>query len=399
MSGSKNAPKDKSRLHPVWRGILGLLLIALIALGSISHVAHHTVNAVVDGEKVSRGTFAQTVEGALKDLGKEIHPGDLVIPEPDTKLDKSTEIVFQKQRSFNLKVINPPKKRIMKLMAAAKKNPKLSVEKVALNVLMVKLKTTNYVIDEALKEIPGLDNYGVKAAPGTKIPVKGMTTEAIAPRLINLQDFGKKSARIWVGAFTVREALAKLGTPLRDTDEVTPAPDTPLTHKMRIKVIRHGDMIKSRPVTLKPRETRIPDPTQLEGLRTVIRKGIPGKATVKERIVFDKRGKVIKRVVLQKDILYKARPSTVKVGTKPISAVWQQLAQCESGGNWATNTGNGYYGGLQFSQGTWVAHGGTEFAPRADLASPGEQITVAERVRASQGWGAWPACTAGMGLR
>lgn len=399
MSGSKTTSTDNSTLHPVWRGILALLLVALIVLGSVSHVAHHTVNAVVDGEKVSRGTFAQTVEGALHDLGEEVHPGDLVIPAPDTKLDKSTKIVFQKQRSFNLKVINPPKKRITKLMAAAEKNPKLTVQKTASNVLLVKLKTTNYVIDEALKEIPGLEDYGVKASLGSRIPDMGMTTEAIAPRLINLQDFGKKSARIWVGAFTVREALAKLGTPIRDTDEVTPAPDTPLTHKMRIKVIRHGDMIKNRPLTLKPKEKRIPDPSKLEGIRTVLKKGIPGKANVKERIIFDKRGKVVKRVVLQKDILYQAQPATVKVGTKPISAVWQQLAQCESGGNWGTNTGNGYYGGLQFSQGTWAAHGGGEFAPRADLASPGEQITVAERVRSSQGWGAWPACTSGMGLR
>ncbi|MFY9191060.1 MAG: transglycosylase family protein [Lawsonella sp.] len=399
MSSSTKTPHIGHSWHPVWRGILGLLLVAIIATASVSHVAHHSVNAVVDGEKITFGTFTQTVEGALHDLGKEIEPGDLVIPAPDTKLDKSTEIVFQEQRSFNLKVINPPKKRITKLEAAAKKNPKLKVEKVASNVVMVKLKTTNYVIDEALKEIPGLEDYGVKADPESTIPIEGMTTEAIAPRLINLRDFGKKNARIWVGAFTVREALAKLGTPLRDTDKVTPDPDTPLKHKMKIKVVRQGDMIKSRPLTLKPGEKRIDDPSKLEGLRTVIKKGVPGKATIKERIIFDKRGKVVKREVLEKDILYRAKPATVKVGTKPISAVWQQLAQCESGGNWSINTGNGYYGGLQFSQGTWEAHGGREFAPRADLASPGEQITVAERVRATQGWGAWPACTASMGLR
>jgi nucleoid-associated protein YgaU len=78
------------------------------------------------------------------------------------------------------------------------------------------------------------------------------------------------------------------------------------------------------------------------------------------------------------------------------AATWQQwdnVAQCESGGNWHINTGNGYYGGLQFSQGTWVAHGGQSFAPRADLATKTDQITVAERVLHSQGWGAWPVCS------
>lgn len=71
---------------------------------------------------------------------------------------------------------------------------------------------------------------------------------------------------------------------------------------------------------------------------------------------------------------------------------WTGVAQCESGGNWQINTGNGYYGGLQFSSPTWLGHGGGEFAPRADLASPAQQITVAERVLTTQGAGAWPTC-------
>ena len=77
---------------------------------------------------------------------------------------------------------------------------------------------------------------------------------------------------------------------------------------------------------------------------------------------------------------------------------WDKLAQCESGGNWAINTGNGYYGGLQFSYGTWLAYGGGEFAPTANQATREQQIIVAERTLASQGWGAWPACSARYGL-
>ncbi|WIE75895.1 transglycosylase family protein [Curtobacterium sp. MCSS17_007] len=76
-------------------------------------------------------------------------------------------------------------------------------------------------------------------------------------------------------------------------------------------------------------------------------------------------------------------------------STWDALAQCESGGNWAINTGNGYYGGLQFNLGTWQAHGGSG-NPAA--ASREAQIAVAERVLASQGWGAWPACSAKLGL-
>lgn len=77
---------------------------------------------------------------------------------------------------------------------------------------------------------------------------------------------------------------------------------------------------------------------------------------------------------------------------------WDRLAQCEAGGNWGINTGNGYHGGLQFSPSTWAAYGGTEFAPYAYQATREQQIAVGERTLAGQGWGAWPACSARLGL-
>ncbi|MEV0263213.1 transglycosylase family protein [Streptomyces sp. NPDC050617] len=79
------------------------------------------------------------------------------------------------------------------------------------------------------------------------------------------------------------------------------------------------------------------------------------------------------------------------------SGVWDRIAACESGGNWHVNTGNGYYGGLQFSAGTWRAHGGGAYAATADRASRAQQIAVASRVQATQGWGAWPTCSARAG--
>ena len=71
---------------------------------------------------------------------------------------------------------------------------------------------------------------------------------------------------------------------------------------------------------------------------------------------------------------------------------WDQVARCESGGNWAINTGNGYHGGVQFSASTWASHGGDQYAPSAELATRDQQIAVAERVLATQGRGAWPVC-------
>lgn len=79
-------------------------------------------------------------------------------------------------------------------------------------------------------------------------------------------------------------------------------------------------------------------------------------------------------------------------------ATWNRVAACESGGNWAINTGNGYYGGLQFSRSTWNSYGGGAYAATANKASRAQQIHIAEKVLAGQGWGAWPTCSRRAGL-
>ena len=93
-----------------------------------------------------------------------------------------------------------------------------------------------------------------------------------------------------------------------------------------------------------------------------------------------------------------AAPAPARVVTYDGDSVWDALAQCESGGNWAINTGNGYYGGLQFSLGTWQAYGGSAYATYPHEATREEQIAVAERLRADRGYQPWPACRAKLGL-
>jgi hypothetical protein len=79
--------------------------------------------------------------------------------------------------------------------------------------------------------------------------------------------------------------------------------------------------------------------------------------------------------------------------------VWDRLAECESGGNWSINTGNGYYGGLQFNDGTWDANGGEQYAPYAHQATREQQIAIATKVRDNRGdYGAWPGCAKKLGL-
>jgi LysM repeat protein len=90
-----------------------------------------------------------------------------------------------------------------------------------------------------------------------------------------------------------------------------------------------------------------------------------------------------------------ATPATPAAPASSGGANWSAIAACESGGNWSANTGNGFYGGLQFTEQTWLAYGGGQYAASANLASPAQQIAVAERVLAAQGIGAWPVCGAG----
>ncbi|GAA1488690.1 transglycosylase family protein [Brachybacterium sacelli] len=90
--------------------------------------------------------------------------------------------------------------------------------------------------------------------------------------------------------------------------------------------------------------------------------------------------------------------SVAGAGVAGADSVWDRVAQCESGGNWSINTGNGYYGGLQFSSGTWGAFGGGEFASNAHQATKAEQIAVAQRTLEQQGPGAWPNCGPSAGL-
>jgi hypothetical protein len=137
------------------------------------------------------------------------------------------------------------------------------------------------------------------------------------------------------------------------------------------------------------------DSSMKAGVTKVVRPGKPGVRNVTFTLVY-KNGRLAAKHVTHQDVLKKPRAKVVRIGTKVPTGVWDHLAQCESGGNWHINTGNGYYGGLQFSLGTWHAYGGSGLPSQH---SREEQIAVATRLRdASGGYGAWPACAARLGL-
>jgi LysM repeat protein len=108
-------------------------------------------------------------------------------------------------------------------------------------------------------------------------------------------------------------------------------------------------------------------------------------------------GRVIARTALAGAVAGAPLVTMVPAANAAADSTWDKLAQCESGGRWDINTGNGFQGGLQFTPSTWRAFGGTVYAPAAQLATRVEQIAVAEKVLAKQGWNAWPSCSKKVG--
>jgi len=159
-------------------------------------------------------------------------------------------------------------------------------------------------------------------------------------------------------------------------------------------------------IPLPPNARRIEDPEMNVSRQVVEDPGTPGTQDVTYAVA-TVNGVETGRIPVANVVITPARESVVRVGIKPGTDVppvtdgstWDAVAGCEAGGNWAINTGNGYYGGVQFDQGTWERNGGLRFAARADLATREEQIAVAEVTRERQGWGAWPVCSGRAGAR
>ncbi len=202
------------------------------------------------------------------------------------------------------------------------------------------------------------------------------------------------------------DLLAEQGIALSDTDRTSLYPSQGLLNRMRLQVFR-VQVSEVTETTAIPHETvETPNPEAYEGEKTVTQEGADGEQVTTFRVtVVD--GVETAREQLGTTVTREPVTEQVSVGTKERPAapavagggVWDRLAQCESGGNWAINTGNGYYGGLQFNQGTWAAYGGQVYAAYPHQASREEQIAIATKLRDDRGgYGAWPACARKLGL-
>jgi hypothetical protein len=209
-----------------------------------------------------------------------------------------------------------------------------------------------------------------------------------------------------LAAPTVAGLLAAAGAPLEQADKVVPPPSTPVTEGMTVVVTRIRMQKITERVPLPPPAQKIPDPEMNMSRQVVDDPGTPGEQDVTFAVSIV-NGVETGRLPVANEVIAPARPSVLRVGAKPGTevppvangATWDALASCEAGGNWAINTGNGFFGGVQFDQNTWERSGGLRYAARADLATREEQITIASVTQQRQGWGAWPVCSGRIGAR
>ena len=239
---------------------------------------------------------------------------------------------------------------------------------------------------------------------GGSIDRGGLSLDVVTEKTLTMKLAGKKAVKKQVVALTAKDAVKELGIKVDRHDKFKPGGDTLLEDGDTV-VFTDIDVAKKRfkneAIGFETVERE--DGSMLEGETEVVRSGRDGARDVTYRVT-TRNGEVVARKVLRQDLVRDAIDAIVKVGTKEEattnfasgSTVWDRLAQCESGGNWAINTGNGYYGGLQFNLSTWRAYGGAGYPHQASRET---QIAIATKLRnARGGYGAWPACSSSLGL-
>ena len=360
----------------------GSMLATLLVGGGLAVVNKKDVTIDVNGQQMDLVTMSNSVEGALKQAGIKIGPDDLIVPSPSERLTRTESIKVRSAKSVAVVVDGQEK----------------TIKSTAL--------TVDELVSEIGSEIGGV-NEGDLLSKGrdTVIPADGMKLDITRPKVVSINDGGDVTYT-QMAASNVGDLLRRRNINLNPEDVVTPSITSPVKAGMDVRIDRvRTDQVRETVPFEAPANYK-DDATAFEGDEVVEEAGTPGSKEVKRsiRIV---NGKEESNTVISEKEVTPAKPATIKRGTKAKASapsvangsVWDSLAQCEAGGNWAINTGNGFSGGLQFTPSTWLAYGGGQYAPQAHLATREQQIAVASKVQAGQGWAGWPACTAKLVLR
>jgi uncharacterized protein YabE (DUF348 family) len=342
------------------------------------------VTVTLDGQPKQVTALGGTVGDVLEAEGIEVGEHDRVAPSLDESVDDGTHISVRFGRPLELSVDGKTRTHWVTSTDVAS------------------------ALGEIGKRFGGAD---LSTSRGAGIGREGMALEVVTPKTLKVKVAGKKPVKRQLTALTAREALKEMDVRIDERDVVKPGPQATLEDGdtvvfTDIRVVTKRDKDEAIDFQTIERE----DSSLLEGKTEVARAGRDGARDVTYRLTF-RNGELVQRKVVEAEVLREAVDAIVRIGTKepapePAPAptanyasggtVWDQLAQCESGGNWAINTGNGYYGGLQFSLSTWRAYGGAGYPHQQSRET---QIAIAEKVRAATGgYGSWPHCSQSLGL-
>jgi resuscitation-promoting factor RpfB len=369
-----------NKLHesrsPMLRLLVGAMLLALTVAGGYAVSAHKTVTLTVDGAPMTVATMKSRVIDVVEENGFDVGERDDLYPAADQPVHQSETIVLRRSRPLQISLDGQHSKQVW---------------------------TTASTVDEALAQLQMTDKAPAAASRGSRVPLAGMSLPVVSAKTVQIDDGGTVRT-VHLAAPNVAGLLAAAGVPLQQSDKVVPAPSAPVIDGMQIQVTRIRIEKVTERVPLAPNNKRIEDVTMNMSRQVVEDPGAPGTQDVTFAIA-KVNGVETGRLPVANVVLTPARDGVLRVGAKPGTevpavsngAVWDALSQCEAGGNWAINTGNGFYGGVQFDQNTWERNGGLRYAPRADLATREEQIAIATVTQARQGWGAWPTCSARLG--
>jgi uncharacterized protein YabE (DUF348 family) len=364
------------------RALLATLVAVIVAAVGGTTVGYAALNKSVtlslDGQAQTVSATGGTVGDVLTEQGIEVTDKDLVAPALDEPIEEGTRISVQFGRPLSLSVDGEER------------------------TYWVNSTTIASALGEIGRRFEGADLSTSRSAP---LGRTGMTLDVVTPKVLDVKVGDAKLKRKKLTALTVEDVLAEMDVELSRRDKVTPALS---------KEISDGDKVVVTDIRVVSRREKgqtigfdtitREDDSMLEGEEETVRAGRTGVRDVTYELRF-RNDQLVARKVLSSDVKRAPVAAIVRVGTKePVSepnfasggTVWDSLAQCESGGNWAINTGNGYYGGLQFNLGTWQAYGGSGLPSENSREA---QIAVAERLRAATGgYGSWPHCAGVLGL-
>ncbi|KAA5836965.1 transglycosylase family protein [Saccharopolyspora hirsuta] len=356
------------------KGAVAGVLLTLTGTGGAAAAMDKSVTVEIDGHERTINTYESTVAEVLEDEGIAIGQHDALSPSPQAKVGHGDTITLDRGRLLKLNVDGEVREEWVRSVTVGQALQQLGVP---------------------------TDGAWLSADRNMAVPSEGMELVIKTSKDITLIDGAGAPRQLTTTAANIDELLKEQNLQLGAEDTITPGGDQRLVTGAEVRIVRTGSTVVNVTMPIEPPVREIVDNTMFKGEERVEFPGVPGEKIVTTRVT-TRNGEEINRETVGEKVTKEAQEKVVRVGGKqpPTSGVWDKLAQCESGGNWAINSGNGYYGGLQFNKSTWDAYGGDQYAPYPHQASREQQIAVAEKVRAARGggYGAWPGCSSKLGL-